>query len=486
MDFDEDGRLYVAEFPEYNEYAGHEAPRQGLHPPAGGHRRRRRLRQEHPLRRRRAAGAPPSACWDGGVYVGSAPDLLYLKDTDGDGKADVRRVVFTGFGRDRARRGDAELVPLGARQPLPRLDRASTAATSAGPTEPEAKTVSVRGYGLVFDPRGETFELTSGGGQHGMSMDDWGRTYVCGNSDPFHLRDVRQPLPRPQPVPAGSARRGQHRPGRQVHEAVPRQPGRAVAGAADAAAEPGARPGLRRGGHAVGLLHGRHRRDGLSRRRFPARVPRQPVRRRRGQQRRPSCPRRAGRRARVGQGRRAEGREFLASRDNCVPPGADGQRAGRLPLGHRHVPRADRGGRRSCRRRSSSTWMSPAASIAAGSGGSCPEGTSRTCPRLGKATTAELVALLEHPNGWHRDTASRLLYQRQDRAAIASLATAGRPARRRRWDERTPCPRWQGLGRLDPDLVLAALSDPEPHVREHALRLAEPFCKVDGSGSGPA
>ena len=45
------------------------------------------------------------ACWDGGVYVGSAPDLLYLKDTDGDGKADMRRVVLTGFGTDRAGEG---------------------------------------------------------------------------------------------------------------------------------------------------------------------------------------------------------------------------------------------------------------------------------------------------------------------------------------------------------------------------------------------
>src|SRR5262249_11415630 len=42
-------------------------------------------------------------------------------------------------------------------------------------------------------------------------------------------------------------------------------------------------------------------------------------------------------------------------------------------------------------------------------------------PRLGKAPTAELVALLEHANGWHRDTASRLLYQRQDRSAVAPL-----------------------------------------------------------------
>jgi len=37
-------------------------------------------------------------CYDGGVYVGDAPDLLYLKDTKGDGRADVRRKVYTGFG----------------------------------------------------------------------------------------------------------------------------------------------------------------------------------------------------------------------------------------------------------------------------------------------------------------------------------------------------------------------------------------------------
>src|SRR5437879_3914302 len=37
------------------------------------------------------------ACWDGGVYVTAAPDIWYLKDTNGDGKADVRRKVYTGF-----------------------------------------------------------------------------------------------------------------------------------------------------------------------------------------------------------------------------------------------------------------------------------------------------------------------------------------------------------------------------------------------------
>ena len=36
----------------------------------------------------------------GGVWVANAPDILFLQDTDGDGKADKREVVVTGFGRD--------------------------------------------------------------------------------------------------------------------------------------------------------------------------------------------------------------------------------------------------------------------------------------------------------------------------------------------------------------------------------------------------
>ncbi|MDB5301972.1 MAG: hypothetical protein JWO87_3635, partial [Phycisphaerales bacterium] len=35
---------------------------------------------------------------DGGAYVGAGNQLLFLKDTDGDGKADERRVVLRGFG----------------------------------------------------------------------------------------------------------------------------------------------------------------------------------------------------------------------------------------------------------------------------------------------------------------------------------------------------------------------------------------------------
>ena len=37
---------------------------------------------------------------DGGVYVSEQPHVTFLQDTDGDDKADTRRILFTGFGTE--------------------------------------------------------------------------------------------------------------------------------------------------------------------------------------------------------------------------------------------------------------------------------------------------------------------------------------------------------------------------------------------------
>ena len=42
-------------------------------------------------------------------------------------------------------------------------------------------------------------------------------------------------------------------------------------------------------------------------------------------------------------------------------------------------------------------------------------------PKSGSANAAELVAALEHPNGWHRDTAFRLLVERRDTNLVPLL-----------------------------------------------------------------
>ena len=172
IEFDEDGRLYVAEFPEYNQYAAANPKRdvQGcvrlLEDSRGAG-----VFDKSTLFAENVPMATSVACWDGGVYVGSPPNLLYLKDTDGDGKADVRRVVLTGFGTDRAGEGMLNSFRWG-------LDNRFHVSTSMdGGTvrladRTGAKTVSVRGYGLLFNPRDETFDLNGGGGQHGMCLDD--------------------------------------------------------------------------------------------------------------------------------------------------------------------------------------------------------------------------------------------------------------------------------------------------------------------------
>src|SRR5262249_43073431 len=42
-------------------------------------------------------------------------------------------------------------------------------------------------------------------------------------------------------------------------------------------------------------------------------------------------------------------------------------------------------------------------------------------PKLGSATTTELVEALKSPHGWVRDTAHRLIWERQDKAAVVPL-----------------------------------------------------------------
>ena len=53
----------------------------------------------------------------GGVIVHQAPHTLFLKDTDGDGKADVRQVLFTGWGT-----GDTHAGPSNLHYGLRQLD----------------------------------------------------------------------------------------------------------------------------------------------------------------------------------------------------------------------------------------------------------------------------------------------------------------------------------------------------------------------------
>lgn len=121
-------------------------------------------------------------CWDGGIYVVAAPDLWYLKDTNGDGRADHREKVFTGFGF-RNDEGTANNLIWG-------LDHWIYGAGSNSGGEiksllrPEEKTVSVRGRDFRFHPKTRKFEAIPGSEQFGNAIDDWGNRFLSQNSKP--------------------------------------------------------------------------------------------------------------------------------------------------------------------------------------------------------------------------------------------------------------------------------------------------------------
>jgi mono/diheme cytochrome c family protein len=97
-----------------------------------------------------------------------------------------------------------------------------------------------------------------------------------------------------------------------------------------------------------------------------------------------------------------------------------------------------------------------------------------TKPSLSKATPAELVSLLSHPNGWWRDTAQQLLVQRGDRSVVPQLKQLASTAPD--WRARLHA-LWtlDGLDAMEPAIVEHAFADKSPYVRAAALRLSEPY-----------
>ena len=122
--------------------------------------------------------------WDGGVFVTCAPDLLYLKDTTGDGVADERRVVLTGFDATPHRADPLQSSDAGHRQ----LDLPHQR-TQRRPRRPRRIIPSVRPSSSAssdsrFNPLTRAFELAGGQGQYGLTFDDQGRRFTCSNRHP--------------------------------------------------------------------------------------------------------------------------------------------------------------------------------------------------------------------------------------------------------------------------------------------------------------
>lgn len=95
-------------------------------------------------------------------------------------------------------------------------------------------------------------------------------------------------------------------------------------------------------------------------------------------------------------------------------------------------------------------------------------------PNLRQASSADLVGELSNDNAWWRETAQRLLVERGDRSAVGPLSTVLREGRTAQARLHALCT-LDGLKALNPELIEPALGDPHFAVRTHAVRLAEPW-----------
>jgi putative membrane-bound dehydrogenase-like protein len=124
--------------------------------------------------------------WKDGALVTAAPHIALLRDTDGDGKADHKEVLYEGFA--------VQNPQLRVSHPNLGLDGWIYCANGlrggqvikAG--DKDARPISLSGMDFRFDPVNDQAEAITGMGQFGNTFDAWGNRFVCDNR--HHLRHI--------------------------------------------------------------------------------------------------------------------------------------------------------------------------------------------------------------------------------------------------------------------------------------------------------
>ncbi|MFN0053444.1 MAG: PVC-type heme-binding CxxCH protein [Planctomycetales bacterium] len=184
MAFDADGRMYVVEMRDYPN-----GPQPG-EPPLSRIKlledldRDGRFETAHLFAEQLlfATGVQP---WNGGVIVTLAGEIAYFKDTDGDHRADLRETWFRGFAQDNPQ--------LRANHPTFAIDnhiyvsnglKGGTVQANSQKWGQEFPPVPISGKDFRFDPLTGACEAVAGNGQFGMAIDDQGRRFICDNRHP--------------------------------------------------------------------------------------------------------------------------------------------------------------------------------------------------------------------------------------------------------------------------------------------------------------
>jgi putative membrane-bound dehydrogenase-like protein len=120
--------------------------------------------------------------WDGGLIVTCAPDIYFYKDTDGDGKADVKRTLLTGFEFAKSTQLRVNCPTLGPDGWI-YFAAGLVGGSITSPEHPEKPAVKMTGD-LRWNPKTGDFETVDGKSQYGIAFDDCGRRFICMNRLP--------------------------------------------------------------------------------------------------------------------------------------------------------------------------------------------------------------------------------------------------------------------------------------------------------------
>jgi putative membrane-bound dehydrogenase-like protein len=125
--------------------------------------------------------------WGNGILVTAAPQIVYLEDTSGDGKADVQRPLYSGF-----LEGNQQLRVNGLRWGLDNWVYCASGSHHGGYGK-DSKIKSLQ-TGVEYRVGSRDFRLRpdqglldpqSGPSQYGRSRDDWGNWFGVQNSHPL-------------------------------------------------------------------------------------------------------------------------------------------------------------------------------------------------------------------------------------------------------------------------------------------------------------
>ncbi|YCM46746.1 PVC-type heme-binding CxxCH protein [Verrucomicrobiaceae bacterium 227] len=122
-----------------------------------------------------------------GVLIAAAPDIIYAEDSTGDGKADIRTILFTGF-----KQGNQQLRVNGLSWGLDNWVHGANGSHYAGYAKGSKissplfdHTVDLESFDFRMQPDLGLMEPLSGPSQFGRARDDWGNAFGVQNSYPL-------------------------------------------------------------------------------------------------------------------------------------------------------------------------------------------------------------------------------------------------------------------------------------------------------------